>query len=298
MRRSRFFITLIIGFQLVPSLVLAQGDGISHPVSPEPIASQGPRPSESPRPTPQVQVRPSPSPRPSGSPIPGQFCVNLTSVTGKIGSNTNDQFQQLKNNFSGRSGKVQSDMATVGQSLASARAVADQKRAADFAQLSGKATTDDQKQAVATFETSVTAAITEQRAVVDAADSAFEKGVLADITARQTDLATAAAIYKAAVQAALTAAQASCSAGDNPVTVRATLQTSLQTARTNLQNASNGSGKLGPNLTNLETARKTAVQLAESTAKTQIAQALTILKAALGLPAASPSPSVQPLPVD
>jgi hypothetical protein len=299
MRRSKFFATVIIGIQLVPSIVLAQGavapaQDIGRPIHAPTQASPSPSPVDSPSNTPNSQ--PSVSPRPSASPSPAQFCDNLTSVTGKIGTNTTDQFDQLKTNFMGGPAKVKNDMASVSQSLAAARATADQKRATDFAALSSKATSPFQKQAIATFEASVTQAIMTERQTVDAADAAFGQGILSAMATRQADLQTAATAYRSAVEDALAAAKTSCAAGTSAETVRSTLQTSLQTARNNLQTASNNSGKLGPNLNTLEATRKAAVAQAEATAKASIASTLATLKAALGIAGDISNPS--PSPVD
>jgi hypothetical protein len=292
MRRIRFFMTLIIGFQLVPSLVLAEG----HPISPAPVraVSPGPRPTEQPLPIRTPQGTPDTPSHPQVTPNPEQFCTNLTSVTSMIGGNTNNQFQDLKTNFAGGASKVKQDLTGVGNSLASARAAADQKRDADFQELSAKATTDAQKAAIATFEASVTQAITTERTSVDTADMAFEQGVLAVISARQTALANAAANYKAAVASALSQAGSSCTAGVSPMTVRTTLQEALQAARSALQSVASKSQGLGPNVSNLAATRKAAVQKAQALAKTAIDAALATLKAALGVPAGSPTPSATP----
>jgi hypothetical protein len=297
MRRSRFFATLIIGIQLVPSIVLAQssqalkGGPIHAPVT-QSSPSPSPSATQSPTSTPASPLRPTPSP----SPV--QFCDNLSSITGKIGPETDSQFNQLKTNFIAGPAKVKSVMNGVSQSLTTARATADQKRIADFAQLSAKATTPAQKQAIATFEASVTTAITAERAAVDTADATFSQSILADMAARQSALQAAAATYRTAIQSALSAAQTSCSRGISPETVRATLQASLQAARTALQTASNTPSANQPSLSVLEVTRKAAVTQAGATAKMSITQALQTLKTALGISGTQASPSPLASPVD
>ncbi len=299
MRTSRFILSLCSGLLLLPQLVLAQSGNISvptphytsgpvHIITPEPIAS--------PRPTPSPKFNlPTPSPLslPGGTPSPQKFCTMFTSVNSTIGDTTTNRYNQLKSDFSGQSGQIKASMAKLEQSLTGARNAADSKRKQDFDALTAKAATPAEQQAIAAFETTVNQAITTERAAVDAADQAFEQGLLSDLSTDQTDLSTAAANYKAAVSAALSAAQASCAAGTDPATVRQTLQTALQTARTNFENALKTAVTSSPDISTLKATRQAAVNAANTAFKATVQQALATLKAALGT-SSSPTPTPTP----
>ncbi|MDB5178708.1 MAG: hypothetical protein JWN01_651 [Patescibacteria group bacterium] len=278
MRHSKFLLAFTAGLMLVPSLALAEQNHDNK-------ASRTPEPTHTPR-IETEQHRQSPTPKPKVE--PAAFCGRFADATGKVGSDTTDRFNELETKFGQRAGKVNDDFAGVAGKMSANRKTADQKLTEDFAKLDAKATTTGQKAAADAFKTAVGQAVAARRAAVDAANNTFHQGVLASVSARQAQLKAAAATYRTAVAAALAQAKASCTAGTDPAAVRATLQASLKTAHTNLENARKAADKVGPNLDTLKAARKTAVEKANTDFKAAIKKALDDLRAVLHV--ASPTP--------
>jgi hypothetical protein len=291
MRPSRFLLALCSALLLLPQLALAEGDntnlksGPVHIITPEPVAS--------PRPTPFPIPTPKPLDVPVASPLPEKFCTNLTTVDTMIGDTTGSRYNQLQSDFTKQSGQIQTNLSNLDQKLAGARAEADSKRHQDFADLTAKAATPAEQQAIAMFETTVNQAINTERAAVDAANKAFVQGLLSAISDRRADLAAASANYKTAVTTALATAKASCEGGTDPATVRSTLQAALQAARANFETALQNADQSSPDLSTLKATRQSAVTAANAAFKATVQQALATLKAALGT-SASPTPTPTP----
>lgn len=166
--------------------------------------------------------------------------------------------------------------------LADLRKQWDQNRDQQFAKLEARATTDAQKQAVQTFETTIRAAITARRSAIDAAIETFRTGLAQVLTQRQTKVATAISSFQTSVDAAINKAKSDCGSGMDPKTVRAAFIASLKTARTQFQTDRQAIDKLATNVQPLVTARRTAIEAAVQTFKTAAEQARTALKTAFG----------------
>jgi len=276
--RSKLLSLLMTGALLMPSLAIAEDsnqggtEGTNRPTLLQPRSS-------SPEPT--------RSPKVEGA----QFCARFTDATGDVSGQTSTKFTELQSDFNGRAGKVDDDFNSVNQKLATSRKSGDDRLQENFDKLNAKATTDDQKAAVATFEAAVKDAVTKRRAAVDAANTAFHTAVLGAVSARQNALKTAAAAYKSTVAAAIAAAKASCAAGTPAATVRATLAAKLAAAKSALETARQTADKVGPDLTAAKAARKAAVDKANADFKAAIQAALTALKAALGTTTSTPTPT-------
>lgn len=303
MRASRFVLALCSGLLLLPQLVLADhgapingGGGPGHEFTPPP-ASSSPTPVSSGRKGREFEPINTPGPLKVSvsSPLPEKFCTNLTTINSTIGDTTNDRFDDLHSGLSKNSAQIRTNMSGLEKKLSGARSEADGKRHKDFADLLAKATTPEQKKAIATFETTMNQAVNTERAAIDAANTTFEQGLLSAMSSRSANLSAAAATYKGAVAAALVTAKADCQAGTDPATVRTTLQNALKTARSNFNAAIQNAQASGPDVTALKSARQAAVNAATTAFRSTVQQALATLKAALGT-TSSPTPTVSPTP--
>src|SRR5476649_2593889 len=127
---SKYLLVLSATGLIIPSLAMAE---TAHPprVEPSPFAQASPT------------VSPSPSPNsgevPSGKPAPAQFCARFSDATGKLGSDTVSNFNQLSSNFSQRSGKITTDFKTITDKISQERATADSQRLQKFSELQAQA---------------------------------------------------------------------------------------------------------------------------------------------------------------
>lgn len=149
-----------------------------------------------------------------------------------------------------------------------------------YAKLLGKATTDAQKQAVTTYQNTMTAAIKTRQAAVDAAIAAFRAGVDAALAANKKAVDAAVKKFAAAVTAAESKAKADCAAGTDPKTVKEQLKTSIEAARTQLEADRKAIAPLQDQINTLAKTRKTAVDKAFADFKKTADAAKAALKAA------------------
>jgi hypothetical protein len=157
----------------------------------------------------------------------------------------------------------------------------DENRAAQFAKLEEKASTDAQKQAVSEFETSVKAAISARRAAIDVAIATFREGVKNLISQRSEDVSSGFTAFSDAVKAAFDKAISDCK-GTSPdaASIRTTLRSSIQEARTKFQQDRQNAPKVGGNIQSLIDARRAAVQKAMDNFKAAMETARANLKKA------------------
>ena len=168
----------------------------------------------------------------------------------------------------------------------------DDNREEQFGKLEEKAQTDAQKQAVAQFKSTMTAAISTRRAAVDVAIQTFRQGLQQAINDRKTATDTTVSTYKSTINLAIDKAKSDCASGVDTKTVRTNLIQSLKTAREQFNTARQNIEKLSESVETLVAARKQAVEKAHDDFKKAAEQARIQLKAAFGQ--ASPSPSVSP----
>ena len=156
-------------------------------------------------------------------------------------------------------------------------------RDAQFKSLENRATTDDQKAAVSAFESTTKDAISKRETAVDAALATFRDGVKNLIDSRKEGVGTDMTALKDAIDAAFSTAKSSCS-GSNPdaASIRTTLRTAIQAARTKFQTEKQGTPKVGENIQPLIDARKASVDKAMADFKATMEQARTTLKKAFG----------------
>lgn len=191
----------------------------------------------------------------------------MTTKEGKITKRQDTRLANLKTKRDERKTKLEEH-----------RVYWDNIRTKKYAELMNKATTDEQKQAVTTFQNIVEAAVKTRREDIDAAITQFQKDVNNLVSARQTAVDQAVEKYKNSVQTALSQAQSDCAAGADPATVRTELKTSLETARTTLQTNRINIDKVSDGIETAITTRKAAVQAAWATFKTTLNEAKEKLK--------------------
>ncbi len=212
--------------------------------------------------------------------LDANFCTNLSIASTKVETGVNDKDDTLNKNQTDRLAKVVQDRADRDAKLQQTRTDSDGTRAAEFAKLNLKASTDAQKTAVATFQANMTAAISLRRSAVDAAIASFRTSVSALISSHQGSVNSAATTFKNSVSAAVAQANSSCAAGVAPKTVRATFIASIKAARQQFSTDRKAQQDLGPQVKALEETKDAAITAALNTFKASANQARIALKAA------------------
>lgn len=177
--------------------------------------------------------------------------------------------------------KRQQQEAAFDTKVASDRAHWDQVRQDNFTKLTSDAKTSTQQAAVSTFESTVLADVSVRRAAVDQARTTYRSSVASDAASRLSALTSAITTFEGAVTAAVSNAEATCETG-TAAGVSSTFVAAMKQARMNMTAAISDTPKLVPEVQALGTTRDSDVTQADSTFKTEVQQAATTLKTALG----------------
>lgn len=210
------------------------------------------------------------------------FCTRITEHATKFDQKMGERETTLKEKRDERATQWEARWKKHDEERAAHRAQWDRNRAEQFAKMETRATTDAEKQAVATFKTTMTTAIAARRTAIDAAIKTFREGFQKTMTARKDAINAAVQSFKTAEKAAFDKAKADCSTGIAPKTIRDTLHASLKAARDKFAQDRRAIDKLQSSLDPLIAARKTAIQKAISDFKTAAEKARADLKKALG----------------
>ena len=163
------------------------------------------------------------------------------------------------------------------------------KRKAQLDELTRRATTEAQKQAIATFAAAMTSALLTKDVAIDAILLAHRTEVDTITTARKADISKAITALKTEIDAAKTKAKADCAnqvAGD---TVRSTLRTSIEKAQETFRTTVKSIEKVKDVSKESRDAKKEAVRMAEEAFKVTIKKAKDDLKLALTVTATASS---------
>ena len=221
-----------------------------------------------------------PARRTTPTPTTTTFCANFDTQTTKLQTKAAEKEIELGKTREERSGKLAKSRESRDNKLEEAREKGSTARTEQYAKLLGKATTDAQKQAVATYQATITAAIATRQAAVNAAIASFQSGVDGLLAKRKTDTDSALKKFKDAVYAAEAKAKADCAAGVDEKTIRQTLRTAVAAVRTQLQADRKVLTPMSTEIATLTKTRRAAVDKAFADFKATAETAKTTLKAA------------------
>ena len=187
------------------------------------------------------------------------------------------------------------------------RATWDANREEQFSALEAKATTDEQKKAVADFKLKTKTAITTRRSAMDSAIKTFQAGMQTAIATRQGQIDQLISTSRTSRQTLLDKAKADCGSGVDAKTVMANFKSGMQANREKLQADRKNVEKMNVKVAALIEARKQAVEKALADFKASMEQARIQLKetfkgdvdevAATPTPVATATPVATPAPV-
>ncbi|HRZ30148.1 MAG TPA: hypothetical protein P5274_00540 [Candidatus Paceibacterota bacterium] len=159
------------------------------------------------------------------------LCANLVErlqtrnqdMIGKLGRFETKRTEQLQ--------KVSQNRLTGDEKRLEARTRAEANRETRLDQLEARATTEEQKAAVATFRNTLTSLTETRRQAVDSAVSTYRNSVDGSIATRKTTSETARVALRNAIDSVLSQAKTDCTNGVEIQTIRTNTSNGIKTAR-------------------------------------------------------------------
>lgn len=199
------------------------------------------------------------------------FCDRIDQVESGIKSRISTHKENLVSKVDVRKSNVEIRFDERMSTLAENREMHDENRADRYTKLSERATTEEQKAAVADFQTDVEALVVTRKAAVDTAIQAFKDGVIALYSGKRSEAELNLSAFDDAVDAAISEARASCTSGTDSKVVRDTLSTEMKNSRANLKAARESiKDSSQTELTKLREARKASIQTAVTAYQTAL----------------------------
>lgn len=215
--------------------------------------------------------------------VGAQACAALSERTAQFSKKMAERKAKVAEQRAKTASSIGTKQGNGSGALDSNRSDWDANHAKQYAALDARATTDAQKAAVASFKTTMDAAVTTRRSAIDGAVSTFRTGLSSLVTSRQSSADTAMATYETAVNAAIAKANTDCTAGVDGKTVRDTLTTSIKAARDAFQASRKPDTDLsGTGAQALNAARKASVDKAVADFRATAEAARATLKTAFG----------------
>jgi len=190
------------------------------------------------------------------------FCSRIDQIIATIEQRMSDRDAQLQARWQERDANLAKREADRLARLSDNRNIHKENREAQYAKLDAKAITDAQKQAVASFKTTVEAAVLTREAAVDSAISVLQQSVNQSIDARRTAVETVINEFTSAKSAANAKAIADCSAGVDPNTIREAYRASMKVAQEKFKSDFQAIEKLQGSFESVRATKKQAVEQA------------------------------------
>lgn len=217
------------------------------------------------------------------APIVKSACVKFNNLSDAIGGRMINSEAKLERIRASSSLNLAERQGRWDKYLAAGRANWSAKGDKQFSKLERRASTTAEKEAVAVFKTTMTAAVAARQAAVDKAIANYRLGLKDKMSARQTALNTAITAYKTAADAAFAKAKLDCASSTDYKIINNALKVSLKAAQDKFKADRQAIEKLGPDVKALNAAKKAAIDKAVSDFKAIAEKAGKALKAAFGI---------------
>jgi hypothetical protein len=214
---------------------------------------------------------------------PGKIaiCDQLAKSVDKVKEETSKRKGEHKARAQNRDNNLESKSKDRTKKLSESRTKWDEVRSKEFAAFDAAATTGAQKAAVATFKTKVADSVAKRRAAVDQAIATYKTELKALLGNRTTSTDANAVALEAKIDAAKAKALTSCKAGVAPEQVKTDLKAAIEAAKTDYKALQAPVKNITPEMAALKAARKTAIDAAITTFKSEIEAARAELTSAL-----------------
>lgn len=203
------------------------------------------------------------------------FCTQIDKIIVQIGSNSPAQGGKRLENVEKRSEKREE----VRTQVDIKREENDNKRKAQLAELTKRASTEEQKAAVATFTTAIEKALADKKIATDALLTAHRKEVDQTVAARKATLEKASVTLTSDIESAKKKAVSDCASGVSGETVRIALKDAIQKAQQNFRTSVQTVQKETPGDKIAD--KKKELQVIDETFKKSVEQAKNNLKSIL-----------------
>jgi hypothetical protein len=207
------------------------------------------------------------------------FCTMITKNQGDFVNHFDERLLTLKQRRDDRALQVTQRRGDRDEKRTDHRETKEENFSERYAKLDEMATTDAQKAAVAQFKTSINQAISARTTAINTAVTSFRNGIDQIRTSRKTMADSLIATLKSTKDAAFAKAQSDCASNVDPKTAKATFEASV-TAAHNAFVAGRKALDAKSDINTLTEARKSALQAALNTFKTNVEAARTQLKTA------------------
>jgi hypothetical protein len=207
------------------------------------------------------------------------FCANVAENISERQTEFAERQSEFLEKKTERLAERKVDRGETDSQIAEKRTAAAERRAQMYQNLLSKATTDEQKAAVAVFQTSIEKAVRDREAALDAARTAFHTGIDTARSSRKMDGSEALATFRATMQTALAKVKTECEEGADQNAIRTEYLNTLEVARKNLSENRQNNG-IGDTVSQLAETRIAAVRTALNTYRTAVEDASKLLKEA------------------
>jgi hypothetical protein len=207
-----------------------------------------------------------------------KVCDKLGDLKSKITQRLSNFENSVQERWRNREENWKTKTGEVDKRLANFRTKQDENLKAHIAKLTEKATTDEQKAAVAKFQSTMEVAISVRRTAVDSAIDTFRNSVNKLVNDRQSSLVLAASAFKSSVAAAFNSAESDCSSGKDAKTIRQNLHASLKAAREKFVSDRQNVAKISDQVQALNQTKKQAIEKAIADFKAAMQNAVAELK--------------------
>lgn len=214
-----------------------------------------------------------------------QFCANLPASADKITASVTSLKDKLATARQDQISTITTRRQKEDSEIQANRSKWDAQRQENFTKLEAKATTDSQKTAVLSYQSSLRDSISVRRLAYDAARTAYRSGVDNAISSKRTAIDSQANAFTSSINSAVAAARASCAANaeaaNGPAT-RARFVADLKAARQTFETNRKDDAKLGNTVRQLAQTRNSAFRAANAAFESSAKTARETLKAAFG----------------
>ncbi|MFA6475827.1 MAG: hypothetical protein WCV68_00265 [Candidatus Paceibacterota bacterium] len=212
--------------------------------------------------------------------VGANICTNLVTKLENQNKKLADQLSKFQMRKDEQSQKISENRLNADERRLGVRAKVDENRDNRFSKLEARASTTEQKAAIATFRATLASTTEARRVAVDAAVKAYRASVDQTLGTRKTAVQAAQTTLRASIDSILVKAKADCSANVSNQTIRKTVNDGIKAARQKFAETVKTLDKKADVLKTATEARKTAVDKAEKDFKTAYDKALADLKAA------------------
>lgn len=212
--------------------------------------------------------------------VGANLCGNLAERLQTRNQNVAGRFGRFEERRGEQLQKMSQNRLTGDEKRLEARTRAEANRETRLDQLEARATTTEQKAAVATFRETIEALVTARRKAVDSAVSTYRNSVDQSITTRGTSSGVARTTLQSAVDSVLAQAKTDCDNGLELQTIRMNVNNGIKTARQQFAEAVKGLDKTREAVTEASRIRREAVAKAEADFRTAYEKAVSDLESA------------------